>query len=80
MWAVNSTLIPTQMIRLTSETALSETPMTAIDPIIADTVMATTRVTISPVAMEPRRIVVITSTAARAEPISAPARRTIVVY
>jgi hypothetical protein len=78
--AVNSTLIPTQMIRLTSDTALSDTPRTAIEPMIADTVMPTTRVTTRPVAREPSIMVVITSTAARAEPMSAPARRTMVVY
>jgi hypothetical protein len=80
MCAVNSTLIPTQMIRFTSETALSETPMTAIDPMIADTVMPTTSVTMKAVVMEPRRMVVITKTAASAEPMRAPARRTMDTY
>lgn len=80
MCAVNSTLIPTQMIRLTSDTALSDTPRTAIEPMIADTVIPTTRVTTRPVAMEPSIIVVMTNTAARADPMSAPASRTMVVY
>jgi hypothetical protein len=80
MCAVNSTLIPTQMMRLTSDTALRETPRTAIEPMMADTVMPTTRVTTRPVAIEPSIIVVMTNTAARADPMSAPASRTMVVY
>lgn len=78
--AVNSTLMPTQMMRLTSETALRDTPITAIEPMIAEIVMPTTRVTMSAVVREPRRIVVITRTAARAEPTSAPVKRTMDVY
>jgi hypothetical protein len=80
IWAVNSTLIPTQMMRLTSETALRDTPSTAMEPMMAETVIPTTRVTTRPVAREPSMIVVMTRTAARAEPIRAPARRTMVVY
>jgi hypothetical protein len=80
MCAVNSTLIPTQIIRLTSETAFRDTPITAIDPMMADTVIPTTRVTIRAVASEPRRTVVMTRTAASAEPRRAPARRTMDTY
>jgi hypothetical protein len=78
--AVNSTEMPTQMIRLTNDTAFSETPMTAMLPMIALTVMPTTKVTMRPVAIEPRRMVVMRKTAARADPIRAQARRTIDMY
>jgi hypothetical protein len=78
--AVNSTLMPTQMMRLTSETALSDTPMSAMEPMIEVTVMPTTRVTTRAVRREPRRSVVMRRTAARAEPMRVAARRTIEVY
>ena len=78
--AVNSTLMPTQMIKFTSDTAFSETPRRAMLPMIADTVMATTSVTTNAVCSEPRRMVVTTRVTARADPRSAPARRTMDRY
>uniref|UniRef100_A0A1Y1KUC7 Uncharacterized protein n=1 Tax=Photinus pyralis TaxID=7054 RepID=A0A1Y1KUC7_PHOPY len=54
MCAQNSTDIPTQMMRLTKDTAFRETPNTAMAPMISTTLMITVTVRIAEVRADPR--------------------------
>src|SRR5438034_4232992 len=78
--AQNSTAIPTQMIILTRETALRETPATAIVPIMSTTIIITVVVTTAPVATDPSSKDVIAKMMATADPSSVPVRRRIDAY
>lgn len=76
----NSTAIPTQMTRLTSETAFKLTPHSAIIPIMSITIMPTTTVMQRPVRRLPRSRELTRNIATNAERIKVSVRRYIVAY
>ena len=78
--AQNSTLMPTQMIRLTNETAFNETEHSAMVPRMAMRVLATVAVTASPVATLPSSSDETSRTKPRAPPRRAAERRAMERY